>query len=440
MNLEVSSKTDFKNSPYFQLIIILIAGLILRIYLGSLISFEGDFNTWLRWGEGLSKVGFSKFYDNYWCDYMPGYLYVLRLLTEIQNELSWHPYILFKLPANLADFGISILIFIVIKPLSNKKVAMVSSLVYFFNPAVISNSTLWGQVDSFHAFPIMLALVLGLRKKFILSGLFAAVAFMIKPQTIVLFPIIGFIALQPFFSPLNRWNIRNFIPGIKIIIAAIITGIIISLPFIWYQIDSVFSVFSAPIELTKLRFEKAYEQYTYTSLNSFNFWGAFLMWVNDQNTFLGITYQNWGTIIFGSFYALIFGFFLRYKILFNTTKKEYTYLIFQAVTLILFCLFLFVTRAHERHLLPAIVFFTLIIYRSWIFPYLYAIVSGVYVCNMIYAYFQLITKYQAVPGNVQVYLLPLMFLLYFAAFVIVLLNFFKHTWREQDTIKTNLTP
>lgn len=441
MNLEVSSKTDFQNNPYFQLTVILLIGFLFRIFLSSLISFENDFNTWLRWGEGLSKVGFSKFYDNYWCDYMPGYLYILRFLNDIQTEMPWlSPYILFKLPANLADLGISILIFTVLRPLSNNKIAMVSSLVYFFNPAVLSNSTFWGQVDSFHAFPILLAIILGLRKKFILSGLFAAVAFMIKPQTIVLFPIIGFIAIEPFFSSVHRWNIKNFIPGVKIIITAIVTGIVIALPFIWYEIDAISNIFTAPLDLIRERFDKAYEQYKFTSLNTFNFWGAYLMWVNDETIYWGLSYKTWGTVIFGSIYALIFAFFFRFKLLFTSTKKEYTYLIFQAVTLILFSLFLFVTRAHERHLLPAIVFFTLIIYRSWIFPYLYAIVSGVYVCNMIYSYIQLITEYNGVPDNVETYLLPIMFLLYFVAFVIVLLNFLKHTFRQQDVIKANLIP
>jgi len=437
MNLEVASRTGLTKNPYILLSILLLIGFVLRIYFSTLIAYEGDFGVWQWWGEGLSKVGFSNFYDNYWCDYMPGYLYVLRFLTDIQGELPWlSPYILFKLPANLADLGISILIFVVIRPLSNKKTAMISSLVYFFNPAVLSNSTLWGQVDSFHAFPILLALVLGLRKKFALSGLFAAVAFMIKPQTIVLFPIIGFIAVQPFFCSENRWNIKNFVPGAKVIIMAIITCIVITLPFIWNEIDSFLYIFTGPLELIRERFDKAYEQYKFASLNTFNFWGVFAMWTSDETVFFGLTYKNWGTIIFGALYAIIFGFFFRFKLLYTTTKKEYTYLIFQAVTLVLFCLFLFVTRAHERHLLPAIVFFTLILYRSWIFPYLYAIVSGVYVCNMVYAFAQLITKYQAIPDNVERYLIPIMFLLYFVSFVIVLLNFFSNTWRGKKVLNT----
>ncbi len=435
MNLEVASKSDLKSNPYLQLSIILLIGFLLRIYLSTVITFENDFKTWQWWGEGLSKVGFSKFYSNYWCDYMPGYLYILRLLTDIQNELpGLSPYILFKLPANLSDLGISILIFAFLKPISSTRIAMISSLAYFFNPAALSNSTFWGQVDSVHAFPILLAIILGLRSKFVLSGLFAALAFMIKPQSIVLFPIIGFIAIEPFFRSENRWNIKNFIPGTKVIVTVIVTCVVITLPFIWDKIDSFFYLFTGPLELIKERFDKAYEQYKFASLNTFNFWGVFAMWTSDETVFLGLTYKNWGTIIFGAIYASIFAFFFRFKILNRNSKQEYTYLIFQAVTLILFSLFLFVTRAHERHLLPSIVFFTLIIFRSWIFPYLYAIVSGVYVCNMIYSYIQLTTDYTGVPDSIDNILVPAMFVLYFGAFVIVLLNFFRHTLRKENTL------
>ncbi|GJM16970.1 MAG: hypothetical protein DHS20C13_22970 [Thermodesulfobacteriota bacterium] len=437
MNLEVASKSDLKSNPYLQLSIILLIGFLLRIYLSTVITFENDFKIWQWWGEGLSKVGFSNFYSNYWCDYMPGYLYILRLLTDIQNEFTGlSPYILFKLPANLSDLGISILIFVFLKPISSTRIAMISSLAYFFNPAVLSNSTFWGQVDSVHAFPILLAIILGLRKKFVLSGLFAALAFMIKPQSIVLFPIIGFIAIEPFFRSENRWNIKNFIPGTKVIITVIVTCVVITLPFIWDKIDSIFYLLTGPLELIKERFDKAYEQYKFASLNTFNFWGIFAMWVSDETVFLGLTFKTWGTIIFGTIYALIFAFFFRFKILRNNSKQEYTYLIFQAVTLILFSLFLFVTRAHERHLLPSIVFFTLIIFRSWIFPYLYAIVSGVYVCNMIYSYIQLTTEYTGVPDSIERILIPAMFALYFGAFAIVLLNFFRHTMREGNILKT----
>ena len=432
MNLEVA-KSDSSKSVYFQLSLILLAGFLLRIFFSTLITYEGDFGAWQGWGSALSREGFSQFYDNNWCDYMPGYLYILWILNELHTAIPWLSVdILFKLPANLSDLGISILIFIALRPIASSRTAMIASIVYLFNPASLSNSTFWGQVDSVHAFPILLAIILGLRKRFVLSGFFAATAFMIKPQTIVLFPIIAFIAIDPFFFSRERWNVKNFIPGTKILITAVVTCTIITLPFIWDQFDSFSYIFTGPIELIKERFDAAYGQYRIASLNTFNFWGAIAMWRSDELVFWGLSYKSWGTIMFGTFYAIIFASLFGFNLLRKDKEnKEYTYLIFQAVTLILFSLFLFVTRAHERHLLPSIVFFTLIMFRSWIFPYLYAIVSGVYVCNMIYSYIQLTTEYRGVPDGVEKVLIPLMFALYLIAFIVVFFNFLNHTLRKR---------
>jgi len=437
MNLEVAKKSDLKNNVYLQLSLVLLAGFLLRLFLSTLITFEGDFATWQGWGRALSNDGFSQFYDKNWCDYMPGYLYILWILNELHSALPWlSVYILFKLPANLSDLGISILIFVALRSIASTRIAMVSSFVYFFNPASLSNSTFWGQVDSVHAFPILFSIILGLRKRFVLSGLFAAFAFMIKPQSIVLFPIIGFIAIDPFLRSAERWNIKNFIPPVQIIITIIVTCIIITLPFIWDKLDSFFYVFTGPIELIKERFDAAYEQYKIAALNTFNFWGAFAMWKSDELLFLGLSYKSWGTIIFGTFYTLIFVSLFKFNLQRKNRDKEYTYLIFQCVTLILFALFLFVTRAHERHLLPSIVFFTLIMFRSWIFPYLYAIVSGVYVCNMIYSYIQLTTRYSGVSDEIEMVLIPFMFVLYLIAFALVFLDYLNRTLKQKDSLNS----
>ena len=435
MNSEVINKSDLKDNIYFQLSLILFFGFVLRIYLSTLIAYEGDFNTWQSWGNAMMGDGFSNFYDKNWCDYMPGYLYILRFLSEIQNTIPWlSPYILFKLPANFADLGISITIFIVLSSISTSRIALISSVVYFFNPAVLSNSTFWGQIDSFHTFPMLLAIILIIKKHYILSGLFAAFAFMIKPQSIVLFPIIGFIAIKPFFESYGRWKIQNFVPIIKIICITYLICTLITLPFIWDQINSVMYIFTGPLELVKARFDSAYGQYEYTSLNAFNFWGSFAMWWSDKDLFLQLTLKTWGTIIFAAFYSFIFISLFRFNFYIKKNLLEYQYLIYEAITLILFSLYLFVTRAHERHFLPTIVFFSLIMFRSWIFVYLYAIVSGAYVCNMIYSYIQLTTAYQGVPANIDTILSISMSILYILAFLILFIHFLKRAFCREPII------
>lgn len=429
MNLGTVEKRSYLKNPYVRFSIILAAGFILRIFLSLFLTYEPDFSTWTGWGQQISLVGFGNFYETYWCDYMPGYLYVLWILDNIHRALPGLSIdILFKLPANLADLGISIIIFYSVRLITTPKNAMIASVVYFFNPASLSNSTFWGQVDSVHAFPILFSVYLGLRQKFMLSGVFAALAFMIKPQTIVIFPLIGFLALTPVIRSGNKFNFRSLLPSMKLAVTIVITSIIVTLPFIWDKIDSVSYLFIGPADLIRERFAEAYEQYKFTSLNAFNLWGATALWESDETRLLSISYKNIGTLIFGAAYALIMGLLARFTILAKGNEsRDYGYYVFEAITLILFTLFLFVTRVHERHLLPTIVFFTLITFRTWIFWYFYAIVSCVYVLNMIYSYIQLTTSYQGIPVNYTVYFVPGLFLLYLIAYIIVLLNFVANT-------------
>jgi hypothetical protein len=191
------------------------------------------------------------------------------------------------------------------------------------------------------------------------------------------------------------------------------------------------------VDLIVERFNAAYGQYTATSLNAFNFWGAVAMWQNDDTKFLGISFRNIGTMMFGTVYALLFGLLIRYTAAAkNNQIADYGYYIFEAIMLVLFTLFLFVTRAHERHLLPMIVFFTLITFRTWIFWYLYAIVSGVYVFNMVYSYIQLTTLYKGIPRDYTTYFIPGMFIMYLIAYIIVLLSFVVSTSKYKNTFDT----
>jgi len=436
-----NTNSSLLKNPTVVFCLILITGFVLRIFLSLFLTYEPDFDTWIYWSKGVSSAGFGTFYDRYWCDYMPGYIYVLWLLEQIHSVLPGLSVdILYKLPANLADLGISVLIFITLRGLTSVRNAMIGALVYFFNPAVLSNSTFWGQVDSFHSFPILASIVLGLRKRFALSGIFAAMAFMIKPQSIVIFPIIGLLSIDHFFTRDRVYTLRSFLPALKMGICALFTIFIVSLPYIWNDLHSVEYIFTGPVELIKARFAAAYDQYQFASINAFNFWGSFAMWADDQILYLGFSYKTWGTIIFGFIYAAVVGLLLRFKIYSESEDpKQFTYLVLQAVTLILFTLYLFLTRAHERHLLPTIVFFTLITFRSWILWYLYSIVSVVYICNMIYSYIQLTTEYSGVPDYIERIILPGMFFLLLITYIIVFFDYAKNTLGTKDRSKSAIS-
>ena len=107
---------------YVLLPTLLLSGFVLRVLLSPYWTFEIDFNTFRAWGHSISSVGFSEFYKKNWCDYMPGYLYVLWLLDRVHSAFPGFPdRILFKLPANIADLGISFLIFLTLRGITDLK-------------------------------------------------------------------------------------------------------------------------------------------------------------------------------------------------------------------------------------------------------------------------------------------------------------------------------
>jgi len=453
MNLSIHKlKGYLGRGNIFFYVLLLVSGFVLRIFLSLHGTFRWDFDTWKKWAYSIDKVGFARFYDEVnWCDYMPGYLYVLWLLQKIHSTFpQFSDEILFKLPANIADLGISLLIFFALKRTTNVKNAMLASLVYFFNPASLSNSTFWGQVDSFHVFFLLISILLGVSEHFVTSSVFAVIAFMIKPQSIVIFPIIGFLVIRDVIrrKKEDRLFLKTFILGVKIFATSIITIIVITLPFIWDEIakDSLTGIIIEPIFFIKERFFMAYNQYKYTSLNAFNFWAMIHgMWISDQDMFLDITYKRWGTIIFGAFYALIFGFLFLSEVMrrseagfknFEYIKSEnaygmtadglLTFRTFHAVTLILFALFLFVTRAHERHFLPTIVFFTMIVFRSRLYWLFYALISLVYVINMAYAYIERYPIHSFSSSIIEV-CIPGMVIMLLFVFLVVLADFIKNS-------------
>ena len=163
------------------------------------------------------------------------------------------------------------------------------------------------------------------------------------------------------------------------------------------------------------------------------------MWESDDTKVLGISYRTLGTLMFGAAYIFIAGLLVGFTILMkNNESRDYVYLIFQSITLILFTLFLFVTRAHERHLLPMIVFFTLIAFRTWIFWYLYAIVSGVYTVNMVYSYVQLTTLYKGIPADYTIYFIPGLFFLYLLAYILIFWNYVINTVNYNNSLDSQL--
>jgi len=357
-----------------KIFFLLAVGLLCRLFLAPYGTLNLDFNSWLGWSHRLTEVGLAKFYGE-WSDYLPGYLYILWFLGWLK---SIFPYlsneILYKLPSILADSVTAYLIFSLVKNLFNEKKALLASSLYFFNLAILANSTLWGQVDSFSTMLLFSSFYLLWKERYLLSPVFLSLAVLTKPQSIIFLP---FVFLVLFLGKKRR----------KILLSKclLITG------FAFFLFILVFLLAFAPFSSNQNlfyfiveRLRVTLEQYPYTSVNAFNFWFlASGFWQSDTQPLLFFSLQQWGIFLF-SLMTLSLLVFLWKK--WSKDQKDNFELLFLVLAIVAATAFLFLTRVHERHLFPLFAFLAVVAAskpRLWL---VYLFYSITYLLNLRFAF------------------------------------------------------
>ena len=332
----------------FKIFAILGLGLALRLVLANFGTLALDQNTFIAWSGNLITGGLKNFYNG-WSDYLPGYLYVLWLLGKINSLKIIDPGILYKLPAILFDIATGLLIYQIIKNIKDKKWALIGSAVYIFNPAIFANSALWGQVDTITAFFSVLAVYLAGRGS-LASAAALGLGTLVKPQAAFTAPVVLLLMIR------DKWSYSKILTYGIIGLSVFVLGFV---PF--NNIGNIAEFVVARIGVT-------INQYPYTSVNAFNFWGLQGFWKPDLT--LGLTY-----II--PVLALVFTYL-------KTRKQEHGEYLW--LTVALATSFMFTTRMHERHLLPALVPMIIAGAVNPIIFVSYVGMSATYLLNLNYSY------------------------------------------------------
>ena len=169
--MEMSDVMKKKKKTTLYLSGIIILGLVVRIVLGlRLRDFHSDTGLFFEWAESIYKNGPGYLYENTNCDYPPGYMYVLWVLgmiiewlKSIVAEYKWMVMVL-KIPSIITDVLTGVLLYKIASEKQTQGKAMLIMCLYIFNPAVILNSSVWGQVDSILAFMVLLTVYFVYRK------------------------------------------------------------------------------------------------------------------------------------------------------------------------------------------------------------------------------------------------------------------------------------
>lgn len=327
---------DIKAFDKWSIVRLIVLAFVLRLAIGVIFhGFKGDLDYFYTWSTKAYEVGLPKFYDAAGADYPPGYIYVLYIIGFLHSVFNieywtWQSILLIKLPAIICDILTGLLIYKIAGKKNSNSRALLLTAIYLFNPAIIYNSSVWGQVDSILGFLLLLLCYLLMEKKIIPAYVVYGIGVLMKPQMIMFTPLIIFGFLEQVIF--DKFSVRklfiNLLSGISVIMGMIIACI----PF---DVSRIFNLYT-----------KTMSSYPYASVNAYNFWSMIGSNFKPQTErFLFMSYQSWGRI------AILLTVVLAAFFFYKARKQECRY--YTTAAVIIMTMFLFSVRMHERYLFYA---------------------------------------------------------------------------------------
>lgn len=361
------------NRRYWSILgVVLALGLALRLLIAFVplgqfginnFGFSWDMSTFADWMGTIRSAGLHAYEADPSINYPPVFADLLAGLNFLGDAFSGgNPskaiqvsIILLKLPAILADLGISLTVAYAARRWYSANAALWGAGLYLLVPVTWYDSAIWGQVDSIAALFMLLAVVLLVDKRPELAAVATIMAILTKPQGLLVglalapifigqiwrrelgWPRVGYTvlaAIGSFGLLAVPWNLRTYQPGVlgRVPVIGDAFGL-------WQQAKSSAGLFQV------------------LTANAFNPWqlaGYFPLvgqyqngkaaWSPDDLTALGIPASTYGTVAFAAVAVLVFVFLVR-------GSSAHRALLGYAVILVAF--FDLPTRVHERYLVQA---------------------------------------------------------------------------------------
>ncbi|MBC7962616.1 MAG: hypothetical protein H7Y05_06695 [Steroidobacteraceae bacterium] len=317
-------------------LLLIVAGLLRVALAATTRGYAADITTFSAWAAHAAD-GLTSFYTpGYFADYPPGYIYLLWLVGKLRLALGIDfdtPafMVLLKLPAILADCATSWLFYRIARRHWSGTASLVLAALYAFNPAVILDSAVWGQVDSVLTLPILLGVIL-LEKSPAAAGAAFAAALLIKPQALIFAPL-----PMLWFGIRFMRRDRNAMADLLMFCgSAIALFSLVILPF---------AVHESPAWIIS-KYGSTLASYPYATLNAFNLFaltGGNLAPVGQQ--LLLLTYGTWGNI----FIFLIVLFTAMVMLRGQAPSRLWYVPLFLSASV-----FVLAAKMHERYLFPAL--------------------------------------------------------------------------------------
>lgn len=345
------------------LAILLLAAFAVRLLLFPLQGYANDMGTFSYWFNTAASQGIRPFYtyvlENVgWVDYPPFNVYIFYAFGSLGRVFSSVDMSFFvKLAPTLFDVATSGVIYLFLRKYLSQKQTLIATALYAFNPAIIYNVAVWGQFDAIYTFFLLISMLLALKRKPEMSAVVFGIALLTKPQGIALLPLIAVLIFK-------KDGIKRLLTSTAAFVATIF---IVILPFEW----------SNPVTFLSDIYFGAYGGYEFTSINAFNIWALYGLWIEDG----ALNIVGWG--LFAAFAGFaMFVLHRRYHVSGDN-------LAIYAGFMLLFAFFMLPTRIHERYLFPVIVMLVLLVPFVKKARLLYVALTGTLLVNQAYVLYWL---------------------------------------------------
>ncbi len=342
--------------------------LALILFILPLRGHESDIRDFTDWSKSTTLYGIWNIYSGdslaTHSIYPPVILYGLNFMGMIYQHFS--PTFdlqtglivaMIKIPTLIFHLLISYLIFSYVKKF-NLKMAIFSSGLFLFNPAVILYEYFWAEPDTIHTFFLVGSILLIINNKLGLAASSYTLAALSKPQVWVLLP---FIYLTIYLK--NRKKV------LTAILISVFTFFIVSLPFILSgnflkYLTVFFTAFGILPNLTN---------------GAMNIWGFIQLgkkeYISDFNLILGTVspYIMGMLLLLGSYIAA------SLKLLKSFKNESSLILLFSFLT---FAFFMLPTRIHINHIFFSLPLLCLLFYKFRWSLVIYFAISAAFLLNI----------------------------------------------------------
>lgn len=348
-----------KKRFWLSLTALMVAGLILRIWLGFFVfriqGFAWDLAAFGNWIDNIEQNGLNPYGPDPGFNYPPMFANLLLVIQWCASIFDTNPINLIKLLGILPDIALAAVIALAGRKWLTAKQGLIGAGLYLFIPITWYDSAIWGQVDSLAMLPMVLAVWLVIDRKPEWAFVLFTVAVLTKPQGALIIFVLAPVLLGQLVSREIKWSRLATTAG-----AAFLTFLVICLP---WDMESYAprSVAGLPVlgDVFGLAGQYVYNANYFHVLtaNAYNIWvlGGRIplahlipdddaIWIGDHYQILGIPAQFIGTGLF----LLVAG-----TVAVVLYKRREPMQVLTGLSLLLVAFFLLPTRVHERYLVQA---------------------------------------------------------------------------------------